>query len=96
MTKFGYARVSTTDQDLAVQLDALKRAGCDVVRAEKVTGTTTAGRVEHVHVHPGGQAIVGPVTHQGGGGRGLMRRRSAARLGFTFGCRGCSATSFSK
>jgi hypothetical protein len=26
-------------------------------------------RVEHVHVHPGGQAIVGPVTHlQGGGG----------------------------
>jgi hypothetical protein len=26
-------------------------------------------RVEHVHVYPGGQAIVGPVTHlQGGGG----------------------------
>jgi hypothetical protein len=25
-------------------------------------------RVEHVHVHPGGQAIVGSVTHQGGGG----------------------------
>jgi hypothetical protein len=24
--------------------------------------------VEHVHVHPGGQAIVGSVTHQGGGG----------------------------
>lgn len=24
-------------------------------------------RVEHVHVHSGGQAIVGPVTHQGGG-----------------------------
>src|SRR3954454_13358559 len=24
-------------------------------------------RVEHVHVHPGGQAIVGSVMHQGGG-----------------------------
>jgi DNA invertase Pin-like site-specific DNA recombinase len=46
MTKFGYARVSTTDQDLAIQLDALKQAGCDVLRSEKVTGTTTAGRAE--------------------------------------------------
>src|SRR4051794_26288905 len=26
-------------------------------------------RVEHVHVHPGGQAIVGAVTQGGGGGR---------------------------
>ena len=27
-TVFGYARVSTTDQDLSIQLTALKAAGC--------------------------------------------------------------------
>jgi DNA invertase Pin-like site-specific DNA recombinase len=46
MAMYGYARVSTTDQDLGVQLDALTRAGCTVIRAEKVTGTTREGREE--------------------------------------------------
>ena len=47
MTKrFGYARVSTTDQDLKVQRKALKAAKCDVVFAEKVSGTERAGREE--------------------------------------------------
>jgi DNA invertase Pin-like site-specific DNA recombinase len=43
---YGYARVSTTEQDLSLQIDALKAAGCQVVRAEKVTGTTREGRNE--------------------------------------------------
>src|SRR3546814_3508703 len=46
MTNSGYARVSTTDQDLSVQTDARKAAGCECIRAEKVSGTSRAGREE--------------------------------------------------
>ena len=46
MAFYGYARVSTTDQDLGLQEAALRAAGCDVIRSEKVTGTTREGRTE--------------------------------------------------
>lgn len=32
MAVYGYARVSTIDQDLAIQEAALKEAGCTVIR----------------------------------------------------------------
>lgn len=35
----GYARVSTKDQNLNMQIDALKKAGCERIYQEKVTGT---------------------------------------------------------
>ena len=37
--KYGYARVSSVGQDLTIQVQTLKSAGCDVVREEKVSGT---------------------------------------------------------
>lgn len=42
----GYARVSTDDQDCAIQEAALAAAGCNVIRTEKRSGTTTEGRKE--------------------------------------------------
>jgi predicted site-specific integrase-resolvase len=42
----GYARVSTTDQDLDIQVAALKREGCTTIRSEERSGTTTEGRAE--------------------------------------------------
>jgi DNA invertase Pin-like site-specific DNA recombinase len=46
MTVIGYCRVSTIDQDLTIQKSALKAAGATVIRFEKKSGTTTAGRAE--------------------------------------------------
>jgi DNA invertase Pin-like site-specific DNA recombinase len=46
MATYGYARVSTTDQDLTVQREALERAGCAIIRTEKASGTRLEGRSE--------------------------------------------------
>ena len=62
MPRYGYARVSTTDQDLTVQREALERAGCAVIREEKVSGSSRQGREELgillTFLQPGDELVV--------------------------------------
>ena len=44
--KYGYARVSSVGQDLTIQVQKLNEVGCDVIREEKVSGTSLKGRTE--------------------------------------------------
>ena len=46
MPLYGYARVSTIDQDLGLQRATLKVAGCDIIRVEKASGTRRDGHTE--------------------------------------------------
>ncbi len=46
MALVGYARVSSTDQDYELQIEALNHIGCEEIFSEKVTGTTTKGRLK--------------------------------------------------
>jgi DNA invertase Pin-like site-specific DNA recombinase len=46
MARIGYARVSSGDQDLELQVKRLHAEGCEIVRSEKVSGASRSGRSE--------------------------------------------------
>jgi DNA invertase Pin-like site-specific DNA recombinase len=43
---YGYARKSTHEQDVTIQIEALKKYGCEIVRTEQGSGSSMAGRKE--------------------------------------------------
>jgi len=46
MAKIGYARVSTSDQNLDTQVERLALEGCGIIRTEKISGASRLGRAE--------------------------------------------------
>jgi DNA invertase Pin-like site-specific DNA recombinase len=60
--KIGYARTSTTDQNLDAQIAALRAAGCGMVRTEQKSGASLEGRPELKtildFIHPGETLVV--------------------------------------
>jgi DNA invertase Pin-like site-specific DNA recombinase len=46
MARYGYARVSTADQDCVLQEQALRAAGCEIIRAETASANRREGRTE--------------------------------------------------
>jgi DNA invertase Pin-like site-specific DNA recombinase len=56
----GYARVSTTDQDLTLQTDALTAAGCDRICTDKISGAKTErpGLSEAMNLARNGDTLV--------------------------------------
>jgi DNA invertase Pin-like site-specific DNA recombinase len=60
--RYGYARVSTSEQDTSNQVDALKAAGCERIFTEKASGKSTDGRPEFKRLmkalNPGDTVVV--------------------------------------
>lgn len=60
--RYGYARVSTSAQDYALQVEALKAAGCERIFSEKRSGKSINGRPEFQKlmraVNPGDIVVV--------------------------------------
>jgi DNA invertase Pin-like site-specific DNA recombinase len=59
--KIGYARVSTEDQNLRLQQEALQKAGCQKIYQEKVSGAQVKRRaLEELlnNIRPGDRLVV--------------------------------------
>lgn len=73
--RIGYARVSTQDQSLDLQLDALKKAGCEQVFEEKLSGAkakrTRLEELKHI-LRKGDQVVVWKLDRLGRSLRDLV------------------------
>src|SRR5215218_6106862 len=62
MARYGYARASSSDQDYAGPEARLRDAGCEVIRAERVSGKSRDGRDELARMmdflHAGDELVV--------------------------------------
>ncbi len=89
MSIVGYARVSSSSQNLAVQEEQLSQAGCEKIFAEKVTGTTRDDRQALADcldwVREGDTLVVTRLDRLARSGRDLhdiIAQLSAKRVGF--------------
>lgn len=71
----GYARVSTSDQDLSLQLDALTKAGCEKISRDEISGTidNRPGLSEALsHLREGDTFVVWKLDRLGRGTKRLL------------------------
>ena len=72
----GYARVSTTGQDTAIQEAALRTASCDIIRLEKASGGSREGRSELASIiefiRPGDVLVVSKLDRLGRNTRDVL------------------------
>jgi DNA invertase Pin-like site-specific DNA recombinase len=83
MASYGYARVPTLDQNLTVQRQASRMAGCGVIRAEKASGSRRDRRTELQvlldFVQPGDTLVVTRIDR-------LARLRGRLTMSQDFAC----------
>ncbi|WP_083782806.1 recombinase family protein [Roseibium sp. TrichSKD4] len=69
MARIGYARVSSSDQNLDIQIERLKAVGCDIIRSETGSGSSRDGRgeletiIQFLHAGDGYCQLVEFVVH---------------------------------
>ena len=89
-TLIGYARVSTGEQNLDLQLDALNKAGCSKIFTDELSGTKTErpGLTEALnYLRAGDTLVVWKLDRLGRSIKGLIHRVEdlrAREVGFKY------------
>src|SRR5215208_6265231 len=95
MARCGYARVSSIDQDCALQEARLRAEGCKVIRTEKASGKSRDGRDELARImdflHARDELVVVKLDRLGRSSRDVLNlvrdlEARGAVVGFPSGC----------